>query len=85
LKSYNVKYRAPGKFFWTKIRKVIGDYVVNCIGVKDSAPIPIPPKWCFDLEDQTKIEIPVHYEVKFGKERFYLIKRAIENETGRSI
>ena len=73
---YSVKYKSLKRLSsWKKLKRVKGDGLVES-GLSRF----------FILEDETRIEIPIHhYEFKFSKERFYSIKERLDNEAGQSI
>jgi hypothetical protein len=37
------------------------------------------------LKDKSRVEIPINYEFKFSKERFYDIKDKMEKESGHKL
>jgi hypothetical protein len=73
--TYTAKYRKVGSFLWTKIKKIEGDSLNE-----DRKRI------AFFLEDGTKIEIPLEgVEIYFSKERFKIIQRQLELESGQRL
>jgi len=72
--TYTVKYKSPKKLFWTKIKKVQGDGIVESNAHR-----------FFILKDEVRIEIPLYCSFWFSKERFLSIKQRMESESGQSI
>ena len=70
--TYTVFYKKL--FFWKKINNVKGD------GLLESG-----SHRFFIVEDETRIEIPLHYEFRFSRERFFSIKENMEKESGKDI
>jgi hypothetical protein len=68
---YTVYYK---KWFWRKLKDVEGD------GILEHG----KSRW-FMLKDKTRVEIPINYEFKFSKERFYDIKDKMEKESGHKL
>ncbi len=73
---YSVKYKSlKWLSSWKKFKRVKGDGLLEN-GLSRF----------FILEDETRIELPIHnYLFKFSKERFYSIKERLDNEAGQSI
>ena len=72
--TYTVKYKLPGQLFWRTIKRVKGDGILENRAAR-----------FFQLDDETRIEIPVQARFIFGKERFLAIKKNMENESGQQI
>jgi hypothetical protein len=70
---YTVKYKKG--LFWKKIKKVKGDFIA-----KENNQIRI-----IILEDETMIQIPNYWLIKFSKERFYATKERMNQEAGQDI
>ena len=70
---YTVKYRKPGSFLWTTLKRVKFD------GIE-----PDLFRW-FHLDYDHMIYIPLHMEVKFSKERWTAIERKMSKEAGQPI
>lgn len=71
--TYTVKYKK--NIFWKTIKKVKGD------GILENG-----MSRFFILEDESRIEIPCNSTIfKFSKERFYMIKDRMGNESGQDI
>jgi hypothetical protein len=75
--TYEVKYRACGSFFWKKIKRVKADLILS----KESAPVRV-----LILEDESRLEIPIaNNEFCFSKERFLVILKSQEKESGQKM
>ena len=72
--TYTVKYKAPNGLFWTKIKKVQGDGIVESNAHR-----------FFILDDEVRVEIPLHCSFWFSRERFLVIKQRMEAESGQSM
>jgi len=72
--TYTVKYKDKDSSFWSKLKKVKGDGIVENNSHR-----------FFILEDETRIEIPLYYSFKFSKERFFCIKERMESEAKQEI
>ena len=74
--SYTVYYKRAGFFSrWKKIKKVKGDGILEN-GLSRF----------FVLEDETRIEMPMHgYLFKFSKERFLSIQKRMNEEARQEI
>lgn len=72
--NYTVKYRKQGQWFWRTVKKV-----------KASYPAPDCPNYVLHKEDESIVMIPFGSEMKFGSERFWLIKKEMEKEAGQQI
>jgi hypothetical protein len=74
--TYTVYYKTTGLFsLWKKLKNVKGDGIVE-------------NGMCrfFILEDETRVEIPVHgMFFKFSKERFFSIQQRMSEEAGQDI
>lgn len=71
--TYTVKYRKPGSFLWTTLKRVKFD------GIE-----PDLFRW-FHLDDDQMVYIPLHMEVKLSKERWTAIERKMSKEAGQPI
>jgi hypothetical protein len=70
---YVAKYKLKGQLFWRTVKNVIGDHTISELGLR-----------CFVLNDETRVEIPyVGTSFKFSKERFMVIKKNMEKESGQ--
>lgn len=74
--TYSVKYRRKGQRFWKRIENVKGDLLAT--------DLPGKPR-VFILDDETRIEVPSigGLEIIFSKERFLVIKKNMEKESGQ--
>lgn len=75
--------------FWHRLRKVRGDSII-WLSARDPAKCQMPQREMavriIELEDRTRIEIPVEgIIVKYSKERFFVIKEKAEQEAGQKI
>jgi hypothetical protein len=76
--DYKVKYKLKGSWFWTTVKGVEGDATMPVEGA-------LPYRVLF-LKDHTRIEIPLDgTSFKFSKERFDVIKKNMEKESGHKI
>lgn len=83
--TYKVKYKLHNQLFWRKLKKVTGDSVFDRRGNKDSL-VGVPPTMCFEIEDTTRVEVPIVGTMfEFSKERFLIIKKNMEKEAGLKI
>lgn len=71
--TYKVKYKKQNQLFYRTLKKVKGD------GITEFS------YRFFILDDETRIEIPLGYLFRFGKERFMVIKQNMEQESGQKI
>ena len=75
--TYTVKYKKKFDIFWSKIKKVKGDLIIN----EYNYPVRV-----LILEDETRIEIPLFETIfQFSKERFIVIKQNMEKESGQKL
>ena len=73
--TYIVKYKTKGSFFYKKVKKVQGDHTMES-----------PFRRVLTLEDETRLEIPMEgTEWEFSKDRFIVIKKNMEKESGQDI
>lgn len=72
--NYTVKYKKANDWFWRKIKNVKGDGILE----NNSHRYLI-------LDNEERIEIPLFYIFKFSKERFFVIKKNMEQESGQQI
>jgi len=72
--NYTVKYKTPKQFFWRKVKKVKGDFILDLTG-----------HYGLVLEDESQILIPPGSEIIFGKGRFWSIKKRKEEEVGQEL
>jgi hypothetical protein len=70
---YNCYYKK--RFFWHKIKKVKGDFTAR---ENNQTRILV-------LEDETVIQIPNNWMIKFSKERFYSTKERMSQEAGQEV
>jgi hypothetical protein len=72
---YTVFYKEPGiGRRWKRLDKVKGDGVLE-----------VNSHRFFILEDESRIELPLSYCFKFGKERFYSIKDRFNQEARQDV
>ena len=71
--TYTVYYKK--KFIWRKLKNVKGDGIM----------VETSQNRFFILENEIRIELPITYEFKFSKERYYLMKDRMENESGQNV
>jgi len=79
---YTVYYKRPLWFFWKKIKRVKGDYILyhsnqftNCL--------PVQVVTC---DDETRIELPLtSLIIKFSPERFWSIQKKMSDEAGQEV
>jgi hypothetical protein len=74
--TYEVKYKLSNKFKWNILPKVKGDGFIQESNNTYRF---------FILEDESRVEIPLGYLFKFGKERFFIIKENMEKESGTKL
>ena len=72
--TYTVKYKLPGQWLWRTVKRVKGDGLLKNGQAR-----------YFVLEDEARIEVPVAASFVFAKERFYVIKKLMEAESGHPI
>ena len=72
--TYTVKYKLPVQWFWRTIKRVKGDGILENGAAR-----------FFQLDDETRIEIPVQARFIFGKDRFLAIKKNMEKDAGQAI
>jgi hypothetical protein len=70
--TYTVKYKLHDGILWNTIKNVEGDTVEN--GYR-----------YFFIENGSRIEIPLGHLFKFSKERFLVVKKNMEKESGKPI
>lgn len=74
---YTVKYKLQNQWFWRNLKKVKGDISADINGIALRV---------FILEDESRVEVPVHgTSFSFSKERFFVIKRNMESEARQPI
>ncbi len=87
--KYTLYYKTPGMLFWHKLKKVRGDSIIwlssrpvdKSQGMINEIAVRV-----IELEDRTRIEIPVEgIIIKYSKERFFFIKEKVEQEAGQKI
>lgn len=71
---YTVYYKTGNSLFWKKIQNVKGDTFVPENGNR-----------VLITKDEERFEIPSSYLIRFSKERFWDIKRKMEQEAGQPI
>lgn len=71
---YTVKYRPAGAIFWRRLRRVVGDGLVESAGSR-----------YFMLDDNRRVEIPVTAEIVFARERLESIRQKMSKEAGQQI
>lgn len=78
-RTYHVRYRAPGQWFWRKIKNVTGDEVLGNPGVTQY--------WCrvFTCENDSIRYLPLSYEIEFPPERQALITHQMSAEIGQPV
>ncbi len=88
--NYTVKYKKIGSFFWRTIKNVKGDgFIENgyqFIGM-DKPPVGTTKniRW-FILDDESRLEIPADNTIfVFSKDRYFSIKKNMEQQTGKNI
>lgn len=84
--TYTVYYRRTNGLFWKKLKHVKGDSFVES-GPHNEVVIP-PTKNIryFILEDETRVEIDMHYmEIKFSKERNASIQSRMSENSGQDV
>ncbi len=69
---YEAYYKKPGGWIWHKIKNVKGDSVMET-----ASKINLPVRVIF-LQDETRIEIPMTWAIKFSRGRFEMIKKDME-------
>lgn len=80
--TYTVKYKLINQWFFRKLKKVTGDAVFDRRGDVNNL-ISVPPTMFFELENMNRIEVPIVGTIfKFSKERFMVIKKNMEKESG---
>ena len=72
--TYTVKYKLPGRWLWRTIKRVKGDGILENGAAR-----------FFQLDDETRIEIPAKASFIFGKERFLVVKNNMEQQAGQPI
>jgi|WetSurMetagenome_2_1015567.scaffolds.fasta_scaffold809723_2 hypothetical protein len=72
--TYEVKYRRPDGIIWNTIKNVEGDETNFDLRYR-----------YFFLENGERIEIPLGFLFKFGKERFLIVKKNMEKQSGQPI
>lgn len=74
--TYTVFYKRDSDYFWRKIKNVKGDGVLQ-----DNRLVRY-----FICDDETRLEIPMENTVfRFSKERFTVILKSMEKESGQKI
>ena len=76
---YTVFYKAPRHWFWRKLKKVKGDTVLE-----SSQKTPLPVRVII-LSDETRIEIPMTWAIKFSRDRFLSIRDKMNKEAGQKV
>lgn len=72
--NYTVKFKLPGAWFWKTYKNVKGDFVATDL-----------PSRVFLLDDESRVEIPFGSLVVFSKERYMVVLKQMEKESGQSI
>lgn len=72
-KTYKIRYRTPGKWFWRTLKRVVGD------GVE-----PGQFRW-FALEDGRMVYVALGAEVEFSAQRRNVIAEKMRKETGGQV
>lgn len=73
--NYKVKYKSKNSLFWTTLKEVRGD------GVMQDSPIAFR---YFILADESRVEVPMDGTIfTFSKERHFLIKENMNKEMGK--
>lgn len=92
--TYTVYYKKTNSIFWTKLKKVKGDGMIDeTSGFLSQVPntqiasfnqrTHNTGRW-FILADETRVEIPSDNMIfRFSKERHYLIKDNMQKESGQ--
>lgn len=74
--NYQVKFKLKGHHLFRTIGKVQGDLILT-----DGT-----PRRVLILEDETRIEVPMEGTIwEFSKERFLVIKKNMEKESGHDM
>lgn len=76
MNGYEVKYKRKNQWFWRRIKNVEGDLLAA----------DLPGYRVFFLMDKGRIELPLDGTAFiFSKDRFFYIKRKMEQEAGQPI
>lgn len=76
---YTVKYKSPGGLFWHSVKNVEGD---TFYFTPNGTPMPVR---VLLLADKSRIEIPMTWAIRFGRERFMDIKQTMSQQAGHDI
>ena len=77
--TYDVSYRSPNDRKWTTVANVNGDAIMDD-GKCQQFPVRV-----LILEDETRIEIPMSWAIRYGRGRFELIRDRMSQEAGQEV
>ena len=66
---YSAKYRLPGEWWWTRVRKIKGDLIDN-------------GKQVLIMADERQVHLPLSAVVVFDRRRYLSIREQVEMESG---
>jgi hypothetical protein len=73
---YTVKIKRPSGLFWKTLKNVTGDSIIET-GTGVALPVRV-----FFFSDESRLEVPMTYLIRFSPERAASIRKSISKETG---
>ena len=80
--NYSVRYKKG--LIWKTVKGVVGDTILRDDSPGKGTDAPMPVRVIF-FADKTRLEIPMTCLIEFSKERFYIIQKGMEKESGQKM